>query len=539
MGGLARGALACMAATAVSGCLFWGSGHGSDLDLAADAAVSSPDASTVRTDAAPPVVYSIRALREEPPDLSAFVSIGDVVVTAVWEDANTCADPPCGTHLFVADPVEVATGAETDLGMMLVDPTILGLDPLPPGPVAAAGAGHLVEGDVVTVRGRVQMLTTPQATSAMLVIEDGLVTPQDRRAHTAVPTMSRLAFAADADVAPVEAMVVRMDDVPIAFVGGTRRILGGGELSGELTSVLGLSPGTCYASIAGVALYGRRPTLMPRRVSDLDTSPGEVCPDPPEREFDRAECTDAADNDWDDLVDADDSDCRQSSIAFDDSAPTWSVLEIKTDGGPAPLPFGFRKLEGVVVTAVDTRGAGAGRVLWVTDPAATAQERGGIRVDVDQLADDVTGLSAGDVVTIAAQRRDDTYSFDGDTGSERTLWQAYVVATGTGIVPAPAAVTASVLDSDAATWEGQLVRVTDHRIPSGFTTAGHGLLSDGTTTVLVGRDLVDFSVLPGSCLASITGVVSGRCGSRPADNSCVQLWPRSLDDVVEGGTGCP
>jgi len=535
VGSLARGLSVCVASTAVAGCFFLGGGGGSHPDE--DAAVSA-DASP-RIDAPPPVVYSIRELREQAPPIGDFVSIGEVVVTAVWEDADTCADPPCGTHVFVADPVEVPTGTETNLGMMLVDPVILGLDPMASGPVTAVGAGHLVEGDVVTIRGRVGELTLPRAASAMMVIDDGLVSPADRRAQTAVPTISRLAFASDADVAPIEAMVVRMEDVPIAWVGGDRRILGGGRVSSEMTTALVLSPGNCYASVAGIALYGARPTIMPRRASDLDTSPGIDCPDPPQREFDHAECTDSIDNDWDDLVDADDFDCVQSTWAFDDGAATWSVVEIKTGGGPAPFPGGYRKLAGVIVTAVDTHGFGAGRIFWVSDPVATAVANGGIRVDLDQLADDVTGLSVGDEVTVVAGVRDDTYSYDGDTGTERTMWQAFVVATGTGAVPAPAAVTSTVLDSQAALWEGQLVRVTDHRIPSGFTPAGHALLSDGVTTVLTGRDLVDFSVLPGSCLASITGIAAGRCGSRPADNSCMQLWPRTVGDVVEGGVGCP
>jgi hypothetical protein len=250
--------------------------------------------------------------------------------------------------------------------------------------------------------------------------------------------------------------------------------------------------------------------------------------------------------------------CRGDSGGTNNPAPDGSVdmpkaihiQDVQSDSMPPGTLF---DLHGVVVTAVDGFGTRTGD-FWVEEPGGGPFS--GVHV-FGAPTTQVANIKAGDIVDITGGSKSE-FAISSDT-SGRTVTEVQapkggmltVTKSGVGTIPAPAVVDALVIgqkatqaarDAEWEKWEGVLItlnHVSALGAPQCITSAGNCTDATFQSFSITGvakaeSSLVAFptpTVKPGDCFASMTGVVDYVFD--------YLIYPRSADDMVTGGTGCP
>lgn len=258
--------------------------------------------------------------------------------------------------------------------------------------------------------------------------------------------------------------------------------------------------------------------------------------------------------------------CRGSNNGGDDTVTPDSGngddMTIQQVQDPAMENGTAVTLKGVVVTAIDKFGKKQGD-FWVQEPGGG--EYSGIQVFGAPL-EQVTALAVGDVVDISGAQKDD-FRYNGNNGSggfepgyaltelkpvmggEMTVTK---VSSGTPLQPTVVDALAigqnadfMARDAEWEKWEGVLIKVNNVLAAStqGYVSSkcpGTDCPDPDHKTFDITGDVVvqsSLAAMPtnavdqGDCLASVTGV-----GSYFFD---YQILPRSTDEIVTGGTGCP
>lgn len=257
--------------------------------------------------------------------------------------------------------------------------------------------------------------------------------------------------------------------------------------------------------------------------------------------------------------------CRDSNNGGDDTVTPDSSngdMTIQQVQDPAMENGTAVTLKGVVVTAIDKFGKKQGD-FWVQEPGGG--EYSGIQVFGAPL-EQVNALAIGDVVDISGAQKDD-FAYKGTNGSggfpagyaltelKPVMGGAMTVTkVSSGTPLQPTVVDALTIGQNAdfmarhaewEKWEGVLIKV--NNVLAASTQDYVSSKCPGTdcpdmdhkTFDITGDAVVQSSLaaMPtnavdqGDCLASVTGV-----GSYFFD---YQILPRSTDEIVTGGTGCP
>jgi len=216
-----------------------------------------------------------------------------------------------------------------------------------------------------------------------------------------------------------------------------------------------------------------------------------------------------------------------------DGAPAQSVSiqDVQSDAMAVGTSV---TLSGVVVTAVDAYGGRVG-AIYVEEPDGGPFS--GVVVNTSAVP---AGLEVGSIVTVTGKKDEFALSDDMTGRTVTQIGNPQVTVTGSGTVPAPEVLDPRTLAADeveAEKWEGVLVtfeNVAFESLPRGVTSTDDTLLEARVTGPFpVQSALVEFpeGIAYRDCYASVTGV-----GDYFFD---YKILPRSADDFVSGGTGCP
>jgi predicted extracellular nuclease len=340
-----------------------------------------------------------------------------------------------------------------------------------------------------------------------------------------VPTPELLAIDTFAD--PVEAekwegVLVEVRNVAVTVepdqVSSTDTTLFEMEVSGPtvvssaLTSLDGITSGTCYSSLVGIGDYFFDYKVLPRGAGDLVTG-GSACPPTTE-----ADCTDEMDNDFDGHADCEDFDCAAESTCFTDA----TITQIQEDS-IATIPTFTDKLVNIADAVVTLKTSSR---IYVQEPGSSAAFSG-ISVYTDGPP---PSLAPGDKVTVRGRVRE--YF----TKTEVNL--ATVTDTATDVaVPTPHPLVVTEINTPATleSYEGVLVTIANAKAlgTEAVGTSGNDWrveLKDGATTVVLRfSTLTQQALTMDTCYLSLTGVL---------DYSFDQwrVIPRTSADIQTGGT---
>ncbi len=259
--------------------------------------------------------------------------------------------------------------------------------------------------------------------------------------------------------------------------------------------------GECLASVTGMGDYFYDYKVLPRTTTDI-VKGGAGCP-PAE-----TACTDGMDNDANGFVDCLDFSCTATEPTCR-TATTIAMIQ-------AEMVTGSVVLNDVVVTALGTGRASRG--FWISDAAQAAANQG-IFVFTGDTTQTVT---VGQIVDVAGTVDEFDFQPPGDTVTQIES-PTVTPATGTA-TPLPlegiAIPTLMDIGTPGEPYEGVLVTLSNLRVMS--TASGdRATLTNGTTTIVMDDDILDYAVLTpdppdprtpvystGTCFSTVTGIMS-------------------------------